>query len=117
MENSELLDCINRWDIVIGESGDLDMSKYTGNIYRGTSFRDSGRKAGTGIAEDDYSETSGFSGWHRDRSYERVRFPNDDVKPEELNGECVIVQKGKEVDIHERLSQSGHYVGNSRLCR
>lgn len=72
------------------------MSNYTGNLYKGTSFRDSGRKAGTGINEDNYSEESGFSGWHRDRSCERVRFPNDDIKPEELNGPCVVVKKGKE---------------------
>jgi len=67
-----------------------------GNIYRNTSFRNGGRKAGIGTLYDDYSENSGYSG-QRYGSV-RVRFPNDDKKPEELNGECIIVQKGKNND-------------------
>ena len=68
------------------------MSKNTGNLYRNTGLRNGGRKAGYGMYEDDYSEESG------DRHYrlrERVRFPNDDTKPEELNGECIVVNPGR----------------------
>lgn len=90
-----LLECINQWDIVTGESGVEDMSKYTGNMYRQTGLGDSGRRAGAGIIEDDYSEESGFRGYRRDRSYERVRFPSDESKPEELNGPCIIIQEGR----------------------
>ena len=64
----------------------------TGRKYMCTSFRNSGRRAGYGVLHDDYSEESG------NRDYEKhdmVRFPNDNVKPEELNGEVVIVQRGK----------------------
>lgn len=62
----------------------------TGNLYRNTSFRNGGRKAGYGVLHDDYSEESG------NRDYEKhsaVRFPNDGIKPEELNGP-VITYKG-----------------------
>ena len=68
------------------------MSKITGNLYFNTSFRHGARKAGYGMYEDDYSEESGNHVYVR---RELVRFPNDDVKPEELNGECIIVQEGK----------------------
>ena len=70
------------------------MSDKTGNLWLHTGFANSGRYAGTGIEEDDYSETSGCRNYDR---WERVRFPNDGVKPEELSGECVIVQKGKKL--------------------
>lgn len=72
------------------------MSKWTGNLYRGTSFANHGRKAGTGIIEDDYSEESG--GYYCNHAWERIRFPNDNVKPEELNGECIIIKEGKKND-------------------
>lgn len=68
------------------------MRSKEGNMYTNTSFRNGGRKAGYGIVHDLYDEESG------NRDYEkrdRVRFPNDHIKPEDLNGECVIVQKGK----------------------
>lgn len=68
------------------------MQTKQGNLYRNTSFRNGGRKAGIGITEDDYSEDSG--GYSRYR-HEKVRFPHDGINPEELNGECVVVQKGK----------------------
>lgn len=51
--------------------------------------------AGHGCNEDDYSEESGNRN-HEKRG--RVRFVNDNVPPEELNGECIIVQKGRKKD-------------------
>ena len=66
--------------------------KTTGNRYLYTSFANSGRISGMGMSYDDYSEDSGFQGYAR--PFERVRFPHDNIKPEELNDECVIVQKG-----------------------
>ena len=69
-----------------------DRSK-SGNAYRRTSFSNTGRNAGSGMYEDDYSEES-YGGGQYNR-YCWPRFPNDDVKPEDMNGECVIVQRGK----------------------
>ncbi len=66
-----------------------------GNMYRKTQFRgQGGRRAGTGITEDDYSESSYGGGEYNPHCW--PRFPNDDVKPEELNGPCIIIQKGRE---------------------
>lgn len=67
------------------------MSERTGNLYTKTSFRNGGRKAGTGMLYDDYGDESGNE---YDEKYSSVRFPNDNIKPEELNGEVIIVQKG-----------------------
>lgn len=65
-----------------------------GNMYRKTQFNgQGGRRAGTGIIEDSYSEES-YGGWKNLACW--PRFPNDDVKPEELNGPVIIVHKGKE---------------------
>ena len=65
----------------------------TGNAYIYSSFRNSGRWAGSGITEDDYSEESySCFGYNH---YVRPVFPNDDVKPEDLNGPCIIVQRGR----------------------
>lgn len=69
----------------------------TGNAYSYTSFQNSGRWAGSGMNEDDYSEES-FGGI-RHSHYIRPKFPNDDVKPEDLNGPCVIVQEGRKVNV------------------
>ena len=66
-----------------------------GNAFSFSSFRNSGRWAGSGINEDDYSEESG--GYRISRSV-RAKFPNDGVKPEDLNGPCVIVQEGKKTE-------------------
>ena len=68
----------------------------TGRQYMCTSFRNSGRKAGSGVLCDDYSETSGCKDYERHHweKHTLVRFPHDGIKPEELNGEVVIVQKG-----------------------
>ena len=51
------------------------------------------RVAGHGCIEDDYSERSGCRDY--EPGWERVRFPNDDKKPEDLNGPVIIVQKGR----------------------
>lgn len=72
------------------------MNKNSGNLYRQTGLRNGGRRAGYGMVEDDYSEES--SGRGRVRPWESVRLPNDDVKPEELNGPCIVVQAGKRKD-------------------
>lgn len=68
----------------------------TGNQYTQTSFRNGCRRAGMGMLYDDYSEES--SGRGRCAKWESVRFPNDDVKPETLNGEVIIIQKGRTKD-------------------
>lgn len=69
-----------------------------GNLYRKSSLGVGARRAGTGIVEDDYSDDSSYERFGERPAYERytlVRFPNDSVKPEELNGEVIIVQAGK----------------------
>ena len=58
----------------------LTMSQFGGHI------------AGHGCVEDDYSEASGCKNYEKHGS---VRFPNDRVNPEDLNGEVIIVQKGR----------------------
>ncbi len=67
-----------------------------GKQYMYTRFRNGGRKAGMGMNYDDYSENSGNHYGERQRPL--VRFPLDGVKPEELNGEVIIVQKGRKKD-------------------
>jgi len=69
--------------------------KSTGNLYRNTALRNGGRKAGTGMDEDDYSEES-FPGGRNPRP-ELARMPSDNVKPEELNGPVIVIQAGKDV--------------------
>ena len=65
----------------------------TGRQMMNTRFRNSGRIAGHGMSEDDYSENSGNPCY--EDPWERVRFPNDHIKPEELNGPVIIVQARK----------------------
>lgn len=70
--------------------------KYTsGKQMTNTSFGNSGRIAGIGIITDDYSEESGNPNYDK---YESVRFPNDRINPESLNGEVIVVQKGRNKD-------------------
>lgn len=67
-------------------------NRKTGNLYRNTSFRNGGRRAGIGTLYDDYSEESGG------KNYEKhcmVKFPHDNVDPEELNGPVICVKEGK----------------------
>lgn len=69
------------------------MKTKSGNIYRATGFNGQGsRRAGHGMIEDDYSGEHYYYDPHR---YERVRFPNDGIDPEELNGKCIVVKVGK----------------------
>ena len=66
------------------------------NRYMNTSFRNGNRKAGMGMLYDDYGdEEREWSG--RDGGV-MVRLPMDKVAPESLNGEVIIVQKGKKKD-------------------
>lgn len=58
-----------------------------------TGLRNGGRRAGAGVAYDDYSEESFGRG--RVREFEPVRFPHDGDNPEDLNGPVIIVQKGR----------------------
>jgi hypothetical protein len=67
------------------------MKRNIGKTLMKTSFRNSGRIAGMGMAYDDYSEESGNPGYCR---YEEVRLPHDGINPEELNGP-VICYKGE----------------------
>lgn len=70
----------------------------SGNVYLCTNFRNGGRRAGLGMYEDDYSEDSGYMRFGErsaNEYFKPVRFPNDGVKPEELNGEVVIIKAGK----------------------
>ena len=57
-----------------------------------TSFRHGGRRAGIGILHDDYSEDSGNPNYEK---HELVRFPHDDIEPEELNGPVICYKKGE----------------------
>ena len=70
-----------------------------GRVHTTTSFAgQGGRKAGCGMCYDDYSESSGnplSHSYSRLAYLNRVRFPNDDTKPDDLNGECIIIQAGK----------------------
>ena len=51
-----------------------------------------GKFAGHGCVEDDYSEESG--GKHYDEKG-FVRFPHDKIDPDRMTGEVIIVQKGR----------------------
>lgn len=69
-----------------------------GNLYRKSNLGPGDRRAGTGIIEDDYSDESSYKRFGERSAHERyepVRFPSDSVKPEELNGEVIIIQPGK----------------------
>ena len=63
----------------------------TGRLYTTTSFMHGGRRAGMGMLHDDYGDESGNCNYEK-RS--PVRFPHDDVDPEEMNGPVIIVKKG-----------------------
>ena len=65
------------------------------SIPMASGLANKGRCAGYAVLHDDYSENSGRrkyykSGW--------PRFPHDNVDPESLNGECIIVQEGRKKD-------------------
>jgi hypothetical protein len=69
------------------------MSDRTGNLYRNTSLRNGGRRAGIGTLYDNYDDESGCKDYEH---FSRVRFPHDDVDPEELNGPVIVIKKAKE---------------------
>ena len=76
-------------------------NNYTGNLYLKSILGPGARRAGTGMVEDDYSDESGCKRFNNRSFYERykkVRFPNDSINPEELNGEVIIIQSGKRKD-------------------
>ena len=60
-----------------------------------TSLANSGRYAGYAMLHDDYSEESGNPNYYKS-GYPRM--PHDHIKPEDLNGEVIIVQKGRKKD-------------------
>lgn len=73
--------------------------KKMGKVYTRTSLH-GGHIAGHGCIEDDYSETSGC------KYYEKkglVRFPHDKIQPESLNGEVIIVQKGRKTEAIDEI--------------
>lgn len=65
--------------------------KNTGRQYLCTSFANGGRRAGYGVLHDDYSEESGNRDYEK---HDRVRFPNDNIDPEELNGPVICYKGG-----------------------
>ena len=66
-----------------------------GGQMTNTNLRNGGRVAGMGTLYDRYDEESGNPDYEK---YGRVRFPLDHIEPEDLNGECIIVQKGRKKD-------------------
>lgn len=70
------------------------MNNFTGRLYRNTSLRNGGRKAGIGTSEDDYGDESGPGKTSMDRG--SCRMPNDKEAPENLNGPCIVVQPARE---------------------
>ena len=72
------------------------MANKAGRQFMTTSFRNGCRRAGIGITYDDYSEESGNRDYEGKRPL--VRFSTDRINPEDLNGEVIIVQKGRKKD-------------------
>ena len=66
-------------------------NRKTGRQYMTTSFRNGGRRAGMGILYDDYSEESGGKDCEKPTW---VRFPHDNVDPEDLNGPVICYKEG-----------------------
>ena len=68
------------------------MRDKTGNLYRTTSLRNGGRKAGIGVLYDDYGDES--CGYILETGVFCVRLPHDGEKPEELNGPVISYKFG-----------------------
>ena len=66
-------------------------------------MRNGGRRAGMGVIHDDCGDES--LGRVVDKPAGKVRLPHDGDKPEDLNGECIIVQawKKKEMEMLEGM--------------
>ncbi len=67
-----------------------------GKQFLFTKFRNGLRRAGSGVAYDDYSEESGNRNYEGTRPL--VRLPHDGCDPKSLNGPVIIVQKGRKKD-------------------
>ena len=67
----------------------------TGNMYRYSSLRNNGRKAGIGAWYDDYGDESGGKDYEK---HDPVRFPRDNIRPESLNGPVISYKKGASAD-------------------
>lgn len=65
----------------------------TGAQWLRTTLAGRNRIAGHGCIEDNYDEDSGCP--RKEKPWEAVRFPSDNVEPESLNGPVIIVQKGR----------------------
>jgi hypothetical protein len=76
------------------EKGKTMAERTTGRQWTMSSFRHH-HIAGHGCVEDDYSERSGCKNYEKRGA---VRFPNDHIEPEKLNGEVIIVQEGRKKD-------------------
>lgn len=70
------------------------MSNYvrSGKTFQRSSLRHNGI-AGSGVEYDDYSENSGNQKHYQDKVI--VKMPHDNVDPEMLNGECIVVKEGR----------------------
>lgn len=71
------------------------MAKKWNHPWMFSNLGNKGRAAGTGIAEDDYSDESGG------RRYNKSGYPKfttDRVRPETLNGPVIIVKEGRKKD-------------------
>lgn len=64
--------------------------KKTGNLYRNTAFRNGGRKAGSGVLYDDYSEDAYTPDCEQ---CVHVRLPHDGIPPEMLNGPVICYKE------------------------
>ena len=64
-----------------------------GRRFMFTKFRNGGRKAGAGVAYDDYSEESGNKCYEASRPL--VRFSTDGRDPKSLNGPVIIAELGE----------------------
>jgi hypothetical protein len=64
----------------------------SGKMYITSSLTGSGRRAGSGVEMDDYSEESGGRDYN---DYRPVRMPHDGVDPETLNGPVIIIREAE----------------------
>lgn len=68
------------------------MAKHEGNMYRNTSFRHGGRRAGSGVSEDRYDEESGGK-HYRERLGYGVKFPHDGTESKNMNGPVICYKQ------------------------
>ena len=70
------------------------MSNNTGKLYLLSSFPHGGRRAGSGMSYDNYSEDA-MGGCVGGGGSVKVSLPHDGVQPEDLNGPVRIIQPAK----------------------